>query len=443
MVQIKFLKTHGSFLAGSIGECEDDYANELIAKGIAQAYDAAAEQRAAEEREREIKAIVDQAVKGVMDTFTEAMTDPKVKAVCQVRERSDDGPSTGGFKSMGEFATAIKSWQGGHRDDKRVAVWMAKAAETGLSEGIDSDGGFLVPEEFSADILKKTYDRAALVSRCRDIPMTTKSVKIPYIKETSRADGSRQGGIRALRATELGQMTASKPSLGAVTLSVDKMYVYVAASDELLDDAAAMGAMISTAAADELAFKMDDEIISGTGAGMPLGILAAGATVSQAKETGQAAATLVAENVIKMWSRMWGPSRANAVWIINQDIEPQLFTMGLAVGTGGIPVYMPANGLAGSPYGTLMGRPVIPCESCPTLGTVGDIILADLSQYLYARHVTGIQAATSMHLKFDYDQTVFRFTVRTDGQPWWSGALTPKSGSSNTLSPFVTLATRS
>lgn len=105
-------------------------------------------------------------------------------------------------------------------------------------------------------------------------------------------------------------------------------------------------------------------------------------------------------------------------------------------------IYLPANGLAGQPYGTLFGRPVIPCESCQTLGTKGDIILADLTEYLYARHVSGVQAATSIHLKFDYDQTVFRFTIRTDGEPWWPAPLTPAKGS-NTLSPFVVLETRS
>lgn len=439
-VQIKFTKTHGDYKPGDIGQCDEDTANALIAKGLAVLYDPDAEKAAADAKAAEMQMLAQAVVEQVK---TSLLADaPAGKGILSKVKTVEPEGAAEGFKSMGDFAMTVKAWSDGKRDDKRALAWLQKTAETGLTEGIDSDGGFLVPEEFSTDILKKTYNNAALVSRCRDVPMQTKAVKIPYVKETSRADGSRQGGIRAYRANELGALSASKPTFGAIRLEVEKLYVYVAASEELLEDASAMGSMISAAAADELSFKMDWEVINGTGAGMPLGILNAPCLVSVAKEALQGADTILMENIVNMWSRCYGPSRANAVWLINQDIEPQLFTMSLAVGMGGIPVYMPANGLAGSPYGTLMGRPVIPCEQCDTLGDKGDIFLADFSQYLYARHVSGINAATSIHLKFDYDQTVFRFVVRTDGQPWWPAALTPNSGSTNTLSPFVTLAER-
>ena len=116
--------------------------------------------------------------------------------------------------------------------------------------------------------------------------------------------------------------------------------------------------------------------------------------------------------------------------------------MSLAVGTGGIPIYMPAGGLSGQPYATLFGRPVIAIEQCPTLGDVGDIIFADLSGYILAEK-GGIESAMSIHVKFDYDESVFRFVTRLDGQPWRASALTPYKGtSSNSLSHFVALAER-
>jgi HK97 family phage major capsid protein len=127
------------------------------------------------------------------------------------------------------------------------------------------------------------------------------------------------------------------------------------------------------------------------------------------------------------------------VWLINQDIEPQLHTMGLAVGSGGIPVYMPANGWNGQLYSTLFNRPVLPIEQCQTLGTAGDIILADLSQYILIDK-GNMQAATSIHVKFVEGETAFRFVYRVDGAPWWVSALTPYKGS-NTQSPFVCLNT--
>jgi HK97 family phage major capsid protein len=163
--------------------------------------------------------------------------------------------------------------------------------------------------------------------------------------------------------------------------------------------------------------------------------------VSVSKESGQAAATFNYANVKKMWARMWAPSRQNAVWFINQDVEPQLYSMNEVVGTGGVPVYLPANGAADKPFSTLFGRPVVPIEYAQTLGTVGDVLLADFSQYV-AIDKGGIEQAASMHVRFIYDEQTFRFIYRVDGEPMWKSALTPKNGT-NTLSPFVTLATRS
>ena len=140
-----------------------------------------------------------------------------------------------------------------------------------------------------------------------------------------------------------------------------------------------------------------------------------------------------------MWKQFYAPSRNNAVWLINQVEEAELYGMTL---TDYVPVYMPAGGLSGKPFGTLMGKPVIPIEqTSDDVGTTGDIMLADLSQYLMIEK-GGLQTASSLHVRFLYDEQVFRFIYRADGQPMWEAPLTPYKGS-NTLSPFVTLATRS
>jgi HK97 family phage major capsid protein len=129
------------------------------------------------------------------------------------------------------------------------------------------------------------------------------------------------------------------------------------------------------------------------------------------------------------------------VWVINQDCEPQLMQMSLGVGTGGVALYFPPGGLSAAPYATLMGRPVIAAEYMQTLGDQGDIMLADFSEYQMIEK-GGVQTASSIHVNFTYDETVFRFVYRTDGQPKWNSALTPFSGSANTLSPFVILDER-
>ncbi len=145
-------------------------------------------------------------------------------------------------------------------------------------------------------------------------------------------------------------------------------------TDELIADTVALESVVSQAFVSEFGFLVDDAICNGTGAGQPLGLLNAGCLVSVAKETGQKAASVVYENITKMWSRLLPQSEATAAWYINRNILPQLYAMSLSVGTGGVPVFMPANGLSGLPFNTLLGKPVIPIEQAATLGTVGDII---------------------------------------------------------------------
>ena len=260
----------------------------------------------------------------------------------------------------------------------------------------------------------------------------------------SRATGSRWRGVQGYWLAEAGAKTASHPTLRQMELKLKKMAALCYATDESLQDAPALEGLIRLAFSEEFAFMLDDAIFEGNGVGQPLGIMNSPALVTVAAEVGQPANTILFENIVNMYSRGYGRSRPNMVWLINQDIEPQLFAMSLAVGVGGIPVYLPANGLAGSPYGSLLGRPVIPIEYASTLGTTGDIMLADLSQYLRIDKSGaggGIQAATSIHVKFLYDETAFRFVYRVGGQPMWNLPLTPFKGA-NTLSPYVVLATR-
>jgi len=343
------------------------------------------------------------------------------------------------FSSFGEQLQAIAAASTpGNRPDERLYQVLAAS---GMNEGIGSEGGYLVESQFSSEIIRKIHEAGSLAARCRRIPVAANAngLTIPTIDETSRADGSRLGGVQGYWSDEAATVTATKPKIGKIEMKLAKLFALGYSTDELLQDAAALGNVMTSAFAEELRFKLDDAIINGDGTGKPLGILQAACTVTQAKESGQAAGTVQYENVLNMWTRLWGRSRGNAAWLINQDIEPQLYSMSLAVGTGGSPIFLPGGGASDKPYATLFGRPIIPCEQCATLGTVGDIVLADLSQYLLIDKP--MQSASSMHVRFIYDEQTFRVVYRVNGQPTWSAALTPFKGS-NSVSPFVTLATR-
>jgi HK97 family phage major capsid protein len=269
------------------------------------------------------------------------------------------------------------------------------------------------------------------------------TISFPKNAETSRANGSRWGGVRAYWREEGDQATGSKPSYGRLQLNLHKLFVMINASDELLADTQglALEQYLLRVASDEINFVVGDSIINGTGTGQPQGILGTNCLVTVNKEAGQAAATLVAQNLVNMWARLWSPCRQNAVWLINQDVEGQLHSMTVGTGSAATLAYLPPGGLSAKPYATLLGRPVLPVEWCATLGTVGDVILADLRHYVTITKGM-VEANMSIHLRFDYDESTFRFIFRVDGQPWWSAPLTPYKGT-NTQSCFVALQTRS
>ena len=374
-----------------------------------------------------------------MDKFKReppASTMPDVPVVTLKEPERFDGPY--GF---GEFLQAVyKDSVPGHRlgVDQRLY-----AAASGASEGVPSDGGFLVQTDWSNEILRRVNEMGAVQSRVRSIPISAGSngLKINAIAETSRADGSRWGGVQVFWVAEADEKTKSKPKFRQLELKLQKLAGLFYATDELLQDALALNAIAMEAFSEELNFKIEDSIFNGTGAGQMLGIMAGGALITVTAEVGQTAATIVYDNVLKMWSRMHARSRPTAAWFIDQGIEPQLYKMSLAVGTGGSPVYLPAGGASSAPYASLFGRPVIPVEYCSALGTAGDICLFDLSQYLMIDK-GGLKTDSSMHVRFIYDEMVWRFVYRIDGQPIWNAALTPKSGGA-TQSPFIVLATRS
>jgi len=351
------------------------------------------------------------------------------------------GVSRGVYASFGEQLRDVANASRPGGDTRAIDRLMKVQASSGSNEAIPSDGGFLIQPSFSYELLKKSVQVSVLQPRCMNMGVSTNSnsITLPLVDESSRANGSRWGGIQSYWTTEGEKLTGSKPKIRSQTLELNKLTGLCYASDELLQDSAVAGQVISNGFASELAFKTDDAIINGNGAGMPMGILNSPALVVVPKQAGQTAKTILFENIVDMYSRLVASSDANAVWLINKDVLPQLFTMVLAAGTGGVPVFMPAGGASGQPFMTLFGKQVIPIEQAHTLGTVGDILLVNLNEYLWVDK--GIQQASSIHVRFEYMEQVFRFSKRCDGQPLWNLPLTPYKGA-NTLSPFVALATR-
>ena len=339
------------------------------------------------------------------------------------------------FRSFGEQALAVyRAAQPGGRIDTRLST----RAASGMNATDPTDGGFLVQTDFVKELMKLTHETGLLQNKCHKIPLSTNanSIRINAIDEISRVNGSRWGGLQTFWQDEAEKMIESKPKFRQIELSLKKLTGICKVTDELLQDAAALETVLKNGFAEEFGFKMDEAILKGTGGGQPLGILNSGSLVKVEPEAGQTEKITV-QNLITMWSRIWSRSRTKSVWLVNPEIEPLLYTLTV----GDKPIYIPAGSMANEPYGKLLGRPVIALEQCSALGEIGDIILADMGQYVTIEK-GGIRAESSIHVRFAYDESMFRFIYRTDGQPLWHQPLKPYNKSGALVSPFIALAKR-
>ena len=334
-----------------------------------------------------------------------------------------------GFESAGQWMMAVKNAGIGHTPDKRLLQNSA------ARESVGEDGGFLVPEEISTQILKKMEGDDALMNQTNVVQVSGNNLSLTVDEKQPW-----NGGVTAYWMGEGSPFTESKPSFRQVDFKLQKVGALVKATDELLEDATALESYIMGAAPGALNEKINEAIIAGNGVNKPMGIINSSFAVTVSKESMQSADTVNYKNIAKMYGRMFPKSRGRAAWYINPAVEDQLRLM---VDDNGNLIYVaPGGQFNQTPYAQLLGRPVIPLMGgMPALGDLGDIIFGDLSYYYMIRKANGIKSATSIHLEFAKEITSFRFSFRVDGKVPFKSPVSPQNGSYD-MSGFVLLEAR-
>jgi len=329
----------------------------------------------------------------------------------------------GGFTGAEEFLAVLHS---GLADPRLLAT---------ANTQVDSSGGYSVPSEVRQTWLDGSLENEIVRPRADVWPMASSNISAPGFDDGNHSD-TLYGGFAGGWANEGADLTLEEVKLRMVKLVARKLGILARVSNELIADGVGFEAQLGTAIQKAIGWFMDRAFFAGNGANAPLGIFNAPATISVAKETGQAAATIRYENLTKMFARLLPGSLENSVWVANTTTIPKLLELSIAIGTGGshIPVLSESGG-----KWTLLTRPVIFSEKVPTLGTKGDIGLYDFSQYVIGMRAD-MTLAKSQHAGFQSDTSYYRSILRCDGQPKLSAPVTPKYGDS--LSPFVLLADR-
>jgi HK97 family phage major capsid protein len=370
---------------------------------------------------REVSAATD--IKRLADSQSRRMTMPEVERVNALLDKADAlhaemrilrapslarGPvlnavragwqgGTGGtarFRDLGEFTACVRATRVGNRIvDRRLDVLNAAATTYG-QEAVGADGGYLVPPDFKTEILQKCINEKSLLARTDQRTTTSNSITLPAAEDEPWSSS----GAAAVWAGEGTVPAQKKLKLNGATVHLQKLMAIVPVTDEMVEDSAQLGQQLLVVVPPKFDYALNNAIVNGAGAGQLTGLLKSKALITQDPEPGQTAATVNYANVSKMRSRMPQANRANAVWIANADLEPQFESM--VIPNTNFPAYLHAGALNDSPFDLLLGRPVIYTEACPLPGAVGDLLLADMSQYLSAVKVGILRMDFSMHVYF-------------------------------------------
>lgn len=334
------------------------------------------------------------------------------------------------FGTFAPFLDAV--FHAGHNADIPDRRLRMEAVALGLNEGVGSTGGFLVEEEVAEALWQRVYAIGSIIRRCAKISTGKREVRIPAIADTGGVGAARFGGVQISWTDEAAPGGETRPKIDLLKMKLKKLLAVVYAADELLEDAPALAVTVERLFGIAAAFEIEKAIISGSGVGAPLGVLNSPALITVAPEAGQAAGSVVQENLANMVERLWGPSHANAVWLMGNDAFSSILKLESELG-----LELIKTGADGQRL--LHQMPIELCEYTTSLGVAGDIVLGDFSQYLLAEREP--QFMSSIHVKFITDELTFKFRYRAEGQPAWASPITPEN-SANTQSPFVALGAR-
>ncbi len=338
--------------------------------------------------------------------------------------------SNDGFANLGEFALAVRNGNPAAGSNFKMDDRLSAPTNVHTEQG-DSAGSYLVPAEYREEIVDLVFGTDDPIMELI-APEPTSKNRVQGLGDETTPWGT--NGIQAYWRSEADQMTASKLALDPRETQLNECYAFVNATEELLEDAPRLTAHLQKKAPAAIRWKAVDGFVRGDGVGKPLGWLNSAALVTVAKKSGQSADTIVAENVSKAWARMINP--AQAVWLANSDIMPQLMELQNAAGQS---LWHP--NYAEGPGGTLLGRPIVWTEHADTLGDAGDLQFVNPNGYEAFKKVNGVSFAESIHLFFDYNVRAFRWIFRIGGQPVLAAPATPPN-SAATKSHFVVIAER-
>ena len=327
----------------------------------------------------------------------------------------------GGFTSLDDFLNSLTNRLKDERMDRRTFL-----AKDGPS------GGYSVPEYWTASIFDTGLESEIVRPRATVYPMDSEMLHIPAWDSMNHTNGTMFGGFTISYLGENQDATPVTGKLRQITLTSHKVGIYTEISREAQTSGVSLETQLRTKLTQAVSFLLDRDFLTGNGISKPLGVLNSPSKITVARAT---ASQVNYQDVYTLYGRLAPECQANAVWVASHSVLPQL--MNMQVGNELIFNPITTGGIAGPVPMSLFGKPLLFTEKVPALGTEGDLMLVDFSQYalgLRQEVVLDISNAPG----WTRDVISLRCIVRIDGSSLWQSAITPLNGS-DTLSWCVVL----
>ncbi len=310
-------------------------------------------------------------------------------------------------------------------DEYRGSFWNAMRVKApmpsvlnALQEGTDSEGGYLVPDEFERTLVEALEEENVFRTLAHVIKTSSGDRKIPVVASKGTASW----------VDEEGAYQESDDEFSQVSIGAYKLGTMIKVSEELLADSVFdLEAYISKEFARRIGAREEESFFTGDGSGKPLGILAAtgGAEVGV---TAASATAITADEVIDLFYSLKTPYRKNAVWVLNDATVKQIRKLKDSTGQY---LWQPSL-VAGTPD-TILGRPVKTSAFMPVAAAGAKTIAFGDFKYYWIADRQGRTFKKLSELYAANGQIGFLGTQRVDGKlilPEAIKVLQQKSGSS-------------
>ncbi|MEA1940017.1 MAG: phage major capsid protein [Candidatus Caldatribacteriota bacterium] len=304
-----------------------------------------------------------------------------------------------------------KEWAKAFVQLYKTGVASEKLVSKDMTEGTDSAGGYLVPDEFRAMVVMSDMPGLVMWPGATVWPMKGQVLGIPKLVQDIE-DNSFFSGVSFTWTSEGGEKTATQPVFDFITLTAYELSGYTALTDTLLDDSAVnLMNFLTNLFGKAWYWTTDKSFIQGSGSSQPLGIVKDDSVITVNRST---AGTVTVTDVLNMEAALSSVFDPGAVWLGSKSVRAAL--RGQKDDNGALILTESYQQFGKGAETRLLGYPFLLADGkVSSKGTTGDLILGNRSQY-YVGDRKKFSMDVSKHYLFQNNKTALRVVGRLDGQ---------------------------